>query len=185
MSRSRLTPTGHLSGISAVFIIVLTALGLLNSALAVDSVTLAWNPSSSTAVSGYYVYAWEEDAIEPIKIDAGSDSFAAVNGLKEGLSYTFRVTAYNAYGLESQPSAGLPYRVPVPLRMMQPLSNSSAPSIQFPAAPGRWYELQASTDLSNWTTIWQTGIANNYSQMEYQDPRSRYYPSRFYRLLVH
>lgn len=154
-------------------------------AFAERAVTLAWNPSSGASVAGYYVYAWEENSETPIRIDAGNNNSAVVRGLKEGLQYIFQVTAYNFYRLESSPTEGLPYRVPVPLRMIPPSAGSSASRIQFPAAPGRWYELQASTDLINWTTIWQTGVVNNYSWMEYQDPRSRYYNSRFYRLQVH
>ena len=169
---------------SATIILVVSCL-MPVSVIAVQSVTLAWNPSSSSTVSGYYVYAWEENAAAPIKIDAGSKSFVAVNGLKEGLRYTFQVTAYNPYRFESPPSAGLPYVVPVSLKMSPPAGSSIPGRIQFPVAPGKWYELQASTDMVNWTTIWQTGIANSYSWMEYQDARSRYYPKRFYRLNVH
>lgn len=160
-------------------------LGMPFCVFAERSVTLAWDPSVSSSVAGYYVYAWEENASVPMKVNAGSMSYASINGLKEGLRYTFHVTAYNPHGLESQPSAGLPYVVPVPLQMIPPATSSGSCRIQFPAAPGKWYELQASTDLVNWTTIWQTGLANNYSWVEYQDPRSRYHGSRFYRLQVH
>jgi hypothetical protein len=169
----------------AAFSVAVLTMAMPTALQAERSVTLAWNPSPSTAVAGYFVYAWEENAESPIKIDARNDSHALVAGLKEGLSYTFQVTAYNAYHLESSPSEGLRYRVPVPLRMIQSGGATGSSRIQFPAAPGRWYELQASTDLVSWTTIWQTGMANNYSWMEYQDPRSRYYSRRFYRLLVH
>lgn len=153
-------------------------------AVAERAVTLAWNPGSGP-VAGYYVYAWEENAPTPIRVDAGDKNVAVVSGLKEGLRYVFQVTAYNSYRVESAPTEGLPYTVPVPLRMLPPAAGSSSSRIRFPAAPGRWYELQASVDLINWTTIWQTGVANNYSWMEYQDPRSRYHNSRFYRLQVH
>lgn len=164
---------------------VVLAVAVPASIQAEQSITLAWNPSPGGGVAGYYVYAWEEDAESPLKIDAGAEISAPVSGLKEGLSYTFHVTAYNAFRLESTPSEPLAYSVPVPLRLVPPTSGPNSSRLQFPAAPGRWYELQASTDLVNWTTIWQTGVANNYSWMEYQDPRTRYHSSRFYRLQVH
>lgn len=167
--------------------ILLAALTLCawDTALAERAVTLAWSPSPGTSVAGYYVYAWEENAATPKRVDAGNNSVAVVTGLKEGLRYVFQVSAYNGNGLESPPSEGLPYTVPVPIKMLPPEASSSSARVRFPAAPGRWYELQASTDLIHWTTIWQTGVANSYSWVEYQDPRSRYYKSRFYRLVVH
>lgn len=146
------------------------------------SVTLAWNPGDEAA--GYFVYAIEENATDSVKLDVGGNTQTVVTGLKEGLSYTFYVTAYNPSRVESPPSHPIEFKVPVPMQMTAP--TGSAPGrIRFPAAPGRWYELQASTDMVNWTTIWQTGKANSYAWMEYQDPRARYYASRFYRLQVH
>lgn len=146
------------------------------------SVTLAWNPGNEAA--GYFVYAIEENATESVKLDAGGKTQTIVSGLKEGLNYTFYVTAYNPSGVESAPSLPIEYRVPVTMQMTAPAGGAPG-RIRFPAAPGRWYELQASTDMVNWSTIWQTGKANNYAWMEYQDPRARYYSSRFYRLQVH
>jgi len=156
-----------------------------DTALAERAITLAWNPSPGTGVAGYYVYAWEENAATPERIDAGANAYAIVSGLKEGLRYSFSVTAYNVYQAESPPSPEVSFKVPVPMSLLPGSSPSSPRRIRFPAAPGKWYELQASTDLINWTTIWQTGVANNYSWIEYQDPRARYYTSRFYRLEVH
>jgi hypothetical protein len=159
-------------------------LGWACAARAERAVTLAWNPSTGP-VAGYYVYAWEENATAPMRVDAGNSTVAQVSGLKEGLRYVFQVTAYNTSRVESVPTSGLPYTVPVPIELLPPLPGSTSCRIRFPAAPGRWYELQASTDLVQWTTIWQTGLANNYSWVDYQDPRSRYYKTRYYRLQVH
>jgi len=147
------------------------------------TVTLAWDSAADEA-AGYFVYAVEENSTEPVKLDVGGNTRAVVSGLKEGLSYTFYVTAYNPVRVESAPSLPIEFKVPVPLQM-NPSANNAPGRVRFPAAPGRWYELQASTDLVNWTTIWQTGKANNYAWMEYQDPRARFYKSRFYRLQVH
>jgi len=149
------------------------------------AVTLAWNHSAGTSVAGYYVYAWEDGADTPMRVDAGLNNFAVVGGLKEGLRYVFEVTAYNILRLESQPTEGLPYDVPVPLELLSRAGETGVLKLRFPAAPGRWYQLQASTDLVSWSTIWQTGVANSYSWTEYQDPRAQDYPVRFYRLQVY
>ena len=177
-----------LSSLRGLFFAVASAAILsatTNTATAERSVTLGWEPSPDSGVTGYYVYTLEENAASPSRIDAGANSSAVVNGLKEGLRYTFAVTAYDAYRAESLPSAEVTFVVPVPMTMSQPTSSSDPRRIQFPVAPGRWYEVQASTDLQNWTTVWQTGVANSYSTIEYQDPQSRNHNSRFYRLQVH
>lgn len=158
--------------------------GLPQLSVAERSIKLAWNAGTDASAAGYKVYALEENANQPIALDVGFNGQAEVKGLKEGLEYTFYVTAYNFLGMESPPSSPIAYRVPVPMQMT-PSSVSNPGKIRFPAAPGRWYELEASTDMLNWTTIWQTGVANSYSWIEYQDPRARYYTSRFYRLKVH
>ena len=163
----------------AVFCALLTG-----SARAERKVTLAWDNSTDSATSGYVVYAFEENSQETTRLDVGNNNHAEITGLKEGLNYTFYVTAYNPFRVESPPSQPISFSVPVPLQMNQ--SAPGAPGrMRFPAAPGRSYELQASTDLINWSTIWQTGVVNKYAWIEYQDPRARYYSSRFYRLKVH
>jgi len=169
---------------SLLMLLVGTVIGVVAPlAHAERTVTLAWESSADDATC-YFVYAVEETSTEPVKLDVGGNTQAVVSGLKEGLNYTFYVTAYNPVRVESAPSVPIAFRVPVPLQMKPPTGNAPG-RVRFPAAPGRWYELQASTDLVNWTTIWQTGMANNYAWMEYQDPRARYYTSRFYRLQVH
>jgi hypothetical protein len=176
---SRALPFFHLI---LPLLVISGVIGVPTHAYAERSITLAWNAGEEAA--GYFVYAVEENSTEMLKLDVGESTKTVVSGLKEGLNYTFYVTAYNPVYIESPPSLPIEFRVPVPMQMTPP--NGNAPGrVRFPAAPGRWYELQASTDLVNWTTIWQTGKANNYAWMEYQDPRARYYTSRFYRLQVH
>jgi hypothetical protein len=160
-------------------------LALASSAEAERSLTLAWNPSSSATVTGYYLYALEENALVPTRIDAGAATQVTVTGLKEGLRYGFTVTARDGVGIESVPSSELIYVVPVPLGITPPTSATGLARLRFPVAPGHWYELQASTNLKDWSSIWQTGVANTYSWVEFQDPQSLGNGSRFYRLQVH
>jgi hypothetical protein len=169
-----------------IIVAVLTMVGCMagDTAWAERKVTLAWDGSSDGTIAGFAVYVREENSPELARVDVGGSTQAEISGLKEGLSYTFHVTAYNPLGIESPPSQPISFFVPVPLQLMPP-SVAPPGSLRFPAAPGRWYELQASTDLSNWSTIWQTGVANSYSWINFQDPRARYYSSRFYRLQVH
>jgi hypothetical protein len=170
---------------SIITIITVSGILLPWSLVAEQAVTLAWDPSEDPTVAGYYIYAREENSTTPLRIDVGAATQATVNSLKEGLRYGFTVTAYDTYGVESAPSNEAVFVVPVPLRLPNTVSSTGLKGIQFPVAPGHWYELQASTDLRTWTTIWQTGVANSYSWVEFQDPMSGLLKSRFYRLQVH
>jgi chitin-binding protein len=158
---------------------------LLSTGNAETSVTLAWNPSSDASVTGYYVYSREENSATATRTNVGVATQSRIGGLKEGARYAFTVTAYNAAGAESVPSNEAAYVVPVPIRMINPSPATGYKRVRFPAAPGHWYELQASTNLLTWTTIWQTGVANSYSWVEFQDPQSKTLKARFYRLVVH
>lgn len=178
--------------------VAIAALGILlpGNASAERSVTLAWYPSTDAAVTGYYVYSLEENATVATRINVAGLTQATIPALKEGLRYTFKVTAYNAAGLESAPSNEAMFVVPVTLRLLPGATVTASKRLQFPMAPGHWYELQASTNLTSWTTIWQTGTAVTYAWTEFQDINSgsgtgtgakngSMLPRRFYRLKVH
>jgi hypothetical protein len=173
------------SRISFLLPIMACCLFLLTTAHAERSVSLAWSPSPDPSVAGYYVYSREENASTATRISAGPNTQATVTGLKEGLQYNFTVTAYSTTGAESAPSNEAFWRVPVPLNLLAGLPPGFFRRLQFPAAPGHWYELQASTDLKNWTTIWQSGTATTYSLTEVNDTKSGNYKNRFYRLQIH
>lgn len=168
-------------------VMALTALLWLGSvclAEAERSVTLAWERSTSSGVTGYYVYVLEENAPTPSRVMVGDTNQVTVATLKEGLKYSFTVTAFNATGLESVPSNGAMFVVPVPISMAASNSTNGLGRIQFQGAPGRAYDVQASSDLRTWQTIWQTGLISVYAPLEFEDPASGVLGARFYRLLV-
>lgn len=165
--------------------LMLLVAGFGQAARAERTIQLAWDASASPDVAGYFVYSLEENALVPTRLDAGAGTHVTVTGLKEGLRYDFTVTAYNASGLESLPSNRATFTVPVPLKILPPAAGSRLMRLQFPVAPAHWYELQVSTDLNTWNTVWQTGLATSYSWTEFQDPQSAGAGSRFYRLQIH
>ena len=57
--------------------------------------------------------------------------------------------------------------------------------IQFPVEPGRSYEVQATTDFQSWETLWQTGVADANVWLQFTDPDTGAYTSRFYRLAMY
>jgi hypothetical protein len=170
--------------ILAVLAVAALWLGCPAPVQATQTATMAWNASSDPSVAGYYIYAQADNSTNLTRIDVGRSMKATLDGLKEGITYTFTVKAYNSSGVESAASNAAKVVVPVPLQLLDPTSNGSQ-RLQYPVAQGHWYEIQASTDLMNWTTISQTGVASAYAWTVYQDLQSTMFPARYYRLRVH
>ncbi len=97
----------------AVRVGLLSALALIFGAvLSAGEVTLAWDPNSEPDLAGYKLYYGLESGQYDEIIDVGNVTTTTVPGLDAGLTYYFVVTAYNAAGLESDPSNEVSYTVP-------------------------------------------------------------------------
>lgn len=106
-------------------ILLLTAiLGLTNNVQA-KTVTLAWDPSPDSQVTGYKLYYASGSSSDPFvgtganlgpsPIDVGSVTTANLSGLADAQTHYFKVTAYDAAGNESNYSnqvASLPVLSP-------------------------------------------------------------------------
>lgn len=171
------------------FIAIVIAACCLTGSLranAVQSVTLAWDRSTDSSAVGYRIYAYEENVAAPTSFNAFGLTQMTLPGLKEGLRYTFTVTSYNAAGVESAPSSPAEYTVPVPLQILPGTTPEDLKRLQFPMATGHWYEIQASTNMTTWTTIQQTSVATGYGWTNVQEmapPTKR--TQRFFRLKIH
>jgi hypothetical protein len=164
---------------------VLLALVLcLNNAQGAQDVRLAWNPSKSLVAAGYFLYYGTEKGGYTNKIDIGSSTTASVSGLQEGQTYYFAVTAYNSSGVESIPSSDISYITPGMLRLLGKM-NINSMGMEFPVAPGHWYEVQASENMQAWTTIGQTDMATSNAWTQFLDPQAGQFSTRFYRLVLH
>ena len=64
-------------------------------------VTLAWDASSGSSVTGYYIHYGTASGNYPSRVNAGNLLSYPVNNLAAGQTYYFVVTAYNASGAES------------------------------------------------------------------------------------
>lgn len=156
---------------------------------AVQSITLAWDRSADTSAVGYRVYAFEENSTSATSFNVFGLTQVTLPGLKEGLRYTFKVTSYNADGVESAPSNEAQITVPVPLLMFPGATPTDLRRFQFPVVPGRWYELQASTNMQTWTTVTSTGDPKAYTWTELREPdpgikKGTQLPCRFFRLRI-
>jgi hypothetical protein len=91
--------------------------------LAAQSVTLAWNPSTSANVAGYMIYYGTDGTNFDSQLDAGTNTTATVTGLEPGSTNYFEVVAYDANDDLSPPSNEIEYIVPVATQTVTVLSN--------------------------------------------------------------
>ena len=135
-------------------------------------------------MAGYFLYCGNEPGVYTNKIDIGNNTTAAVSGLQEGQTYHFAVTAYNSDGVESALSNDTSYLTPGWLRLLGAVNFGSL-GMEFPVAPGHWYEVQASINMQAWTTIGRTGTATSNAWTQFADSQAGQFPNRFYRLVLH
>ena len=93
----------------------LTGLGLLLvqlTALASQSVTLTWVPSTDTAVAGFKVYYGPATQTYTNSLTLGLVTNVTVDGLVEGATYYFAATTYGTNGNESGFSNEAIYAIP-------------------------------------------------------------------------
>jgi hypothetical protein len=86
--------------------------------------------------------------------------------------------------MESALSAEVAFIAPGILRLTQG-KNSGSFNIEFPVAPGHWYEVQASVNLKSWTNIGQITTVPSNAWVQFSDPQSSLFSKRFYRLVLH
>jgi len=151
------------------------------SANATQSLALAWNASTASGVTGYHIYYGNNGDDFQYIVDAGTNTSYEITGLQEGQTNTFAVTAYNTQGEESDLSNLITYIIPGIMNVAPKAGARSPAVINFPVAPGHTYQVQASVNLTTWSTIWQiTSTSNAWTQ--FQDVEGANLKMRFYRL---
>ncbi len=165
------------------FIFAALWLSLCPIARADQSVSLAWDPSPDTNVVGYILYYGNATGVYSSRVDVGTNTAFTISGLKEGQTNFFVVTAYDAAGLESDPSNELAFVVPGLVCLSRGARPGDPVLVKFPVAPGHRYLLQISKDLRSWFTIWQTNALSN-GWVSFSDPAVAYRPKCFYRTVA-
>ncbi len=150
-----------------------------------QSVSLAWDPSRDPSVAGYRLHVGPTSGHYTASYDVGTNTVYRLTGLKEGQTNYLAVTSYDSIGAEGLPSVEISYLVPGLMLAALPSKAGDPMRLSFPVAPGHWYGVQASVDLKNWSTIWQTSTATSNAWVVFQDPQAGSFPSRYYRLAMH
>ena len=96
---------------------------LMNAGSLAAEVTLAWDPGSQTT-AGYNVHSGEATRAYSSRNDVGNATTVKIEGLLEGTTYYFSVTAYDAMRVESGYSNEVSVAIP-----------SGLPSVDFSASP--------------------------------------------------
>jgi hypothetical protein len=88
-------------------------------------VTLAWDPSPDSTVIGYRLYYGATSSQYTNALEAGKATTITVSGLEDGVTYFYAVTAYDAFGIESDFSNEVRSR-PNQAPVLQPVPNQVA-----------------------------------------------------------
>jgi len=175
--------TGVKKKFQALFVMFALLAGL-DCAVA-RSLTFSWNASASPSVTRYNVYYGTTSGSYTNKISVGNVTNATISNLCAGVTYYFTATAVDTNANESGFSNEASFIVPGILTMGKNANVGGAPLIQFPVEPNHWYEVQASSDLQSWSTIWQTSVATSNVWVQFTDTNASAFSSRFYRLVLH
>lgn len=176
-----------MGGTLALALAGLTA--LQPSALADQTVTLAWDPSPDPDIAGYNVYYGPGRGTYTNHVSVGNVTKATISGLLEGATYFFVVTSYNTSGLESDPSNEISYTVPVvaggtTLQIEQsPGQTGTQTRLRISGVVGQTCRLEYSERLNstNWSPLTIITLTNNPTLFTDPSPSS---PSRFYRTVL-
>ena len=150
-----------------------------------SNVILQWDASPSPSVAGYNVYYGTIGGNLSYKLNAGNTTSVVITNLTPNTICYFSATSYDRTGRESIPTLQINYNIPYKLSLIRNAATHRLSQLQFDIQPLHMYEIQASSDLKNWTSLWQSNWILMYSTMQYVDPDPGPYAKRFYRLVVH
>lgn len=146
-----------------------------------QSVTLAWNRSADTNVTGYNLYDGGASHTYTNVINAGNATNATVSGLTSGKTYYFAATAYDSLGLESGFSSEASYTVPTTLPGLKlRVTPAKQVILTVTGQNGHTYDIQATQNFSTWTVIGTVTMGASGS-LDFTDTNAASFPKRFYR----
>ena len=143
------------------------------------AVKFRWNASTSTDVTGYRVHFGTASGAYTSNVVFGNVTSGTVSGLAEGVTYYFAVSAFNADGLESDPSNEVSFKTGLHTSQIQTSADGQS-VLAMRGQIGRQYDIEASEDLNTWKLIARVTIPDGGS-LRFSDPDSPLFARRFYR----
>jgi hypothetical protein len=149
------------------------------------SVSLAWQPSPSSGVTGYDIYYGTSSGNYITAVPVFGVTNLTIYGLTSGQTYYFAATSVDSAGDQSAFSpeisgiAGAVVATQTPGVLSQAAGLSAGQfGFNLSGTAGAQYAVEASTDLVNWVTL-QTNVA----PFQFIDSNAVQFPRRFYRTL--
>jgi hypothetical protein len=162
-----------------------TSTALASATPAPVSITLAWDASTDPTVAGYRLHEGVVSLTYTNVIDTGTETSVTVSNLMPGVTYYFAVSDYTSDGTESPLSPELSYTVPMistgPVTLQMTMTSAKQFTLTATAPAGYAYDVLATQDLINWTTIGSATV-NADGTLQFTDPGAATNASRFYRL---
>lgn len=153
-----------------------------NAVQALQSVSLAWDPSTDRTVVGYRIYYGVASSAATNAVDIGNATSVSIPGLIEGMTYFFAATAYDALEQESRFSNVLSYTVPAALAKLKIRVTANGQVVLTLAGQGgHTYDLLATQGFAVWTVIGTVTLGTTGS-LEFVDLIAANLPARFYRM---
>lgn len=110
-------------GRATLLALALWMVGVLCSSTQASRIQLDWDASTSLGVMGYKVYCTSGASAPFSVLDVGNATSATITDLIPGQLYTFSVTAYDLFGVESEPSESAPVWAPAKMLIDWPESK--------------------------------------------------------------
>jgi len=121
---------------------------------------VAWDPNPEANIQGYRIYHGKSAGGPTNVVDVGTQTTGTVTNLNHSTAYFFFVTAYNTFGLESDPSDTLTYQTPGPLSLsMDGLMIVLAPSVITLRPRVSGYRPPGTELLVSWRETSSSGVA--------------------------
>jgi hypothetical protein len=149
-----MTRTNSFRSLLLVALTALLGLFAFPDAATAQTATLAWDANSESDLAGYRVHYGTVSGNPTTTVDVGNVTQRQFSGLQAGVTYYFRVTAYNTANEESTPSAEVSHTPAVPV---VPTLTSVSPT-SGPAGGGTVITLTG-TNFASGATVRVNGVA--------------------------
>jgi hypothetical protein len=144
-------------------------------------VTLGWDASPSTDITGYRIYYGAVSGNYTNSVTVGNVTSNSIPGLVIGATYYFTTVAFNSIGLESTYSNEIVYTVPGGLATLQLVIAANKQAIlTVTGRASHAYEIQTTTNLTTWTTL-GTVTTGAGGSANYTNTNAGSFPKRYYR----
>jgi hypothetical protein len=162
-----------------LLIVFTSLLSIVNA----GEIHLEWNASPSSDVINYNIYYGTSSRVYTNTVSVGNVTNTVINKLNPNILYYFAATSTSTNNEESQISneaSAYPYELKVTgIKTIDGYMNLS-----FDSLANHFYTIEASTNLTTWSSIYTTKIQTDKSTISFIDMDTPKYSCRFYRIKV-